>query len=418
MPEQVNLGHAVRLTPEAAVEYFRSKGFAISDNWWEVWERAHARAFTVARAAKLSVLRDIRNAVDEALATGMTEREFIKQLEPVLRKRGWWGKRKLADGRTVQLGSHRRLKTIYRVNTRTAYQVGRWRSALGNKAHRPFLQYVAVMDSRTRESHAALNGVVFAIDDVFWKTHMPPNGWNCRCTVRALTAHQVKARGLKVRKGAGRMQRVAQEAGVDKLSGEVVMRPGTRYSGPDKFGKHVELLPDAGWSYNPGEALPPGALPSGPLSPVSGQRGWRDYGLKKLAATKPPALLPKHRRAADAFDSARSALPPTATTPLGPAEITDDFVEALIAGGGHHEQHALWALQTLRAPREIWLAEMADAAGRRMFHEKHIGIYRQRGRDVPLVITRDEQGEFVDFQFGGRGLDAARAGALLWPRKQ
>lgn len=45
----------------------------------------------------------------------------------------------------------------------------------------PYLQYQAVMDSNTREEHAALNGVIRRIDDKFWDTYMPPNGWGCRC---------------------------------------------------------------------------------------------------------------------------------------------------------------------------------------------------------------------------------------------
>lgn len=37
------------------------------------------------------------------------------------------------------------------------------------------------MDERTRDSHRALNGIVRPVDDAFWKTYFPPNGWNCRC---------------------------------------------------------------------------------------------------------------------------------------------------------------------------------------------------------------------------------------------
>ena len=45
------------------------------------------------------------------------------------------------------------------------------------------LQYRTAGDDRVREEHAALAGVTLPPDDAFWDSFMPPNGWNCRCTV-------------------------------------------------------------------------------------------------------------------------------------------------------------------------------------------------------------------------------------------
>lgn len=47
----------------------------------------------------------------------------------------------------------------------------------------PYLRYNTAEDDRVRPAHAALNGVVKRIDDPFWNTYYPPNGWNCRCDV-------------------------------------------------------------------------------------------------------------------------------------------------------------------------------------------------------------------------------------------
>ena len=45
------------------------------------------------------------------------------------------------------------------------------------------LQYRTAGDNRVREEHAALNGTTLPKEDPFWSSYMPPNGWNCRCTV-------------------------------------------------------------------------------------------------------------------------------------------------------------------------------------------------------------------------------------------
>ena len=74
---------------------------------------------------------------------------------------GWWGK----DERGVQLGSPHRLSTIFRTNAQTNYMEGRWRGLMENVDNRPCIEYVAILDSRTRPRHRPLNGKVFCCDD-------------------------------------------------------------------------------------------------------------------------------------------------------------------------------------------------------------------------------------------------------------
>lgn len=45
------------------------------------------------------------------------------------------------------------------------------------------LQYRTALDDKVRPDHAALEGVTLPVDDPFWDTAFPPNGWNCRCHV-------------------------------------------------------------------------------------------------------------------------------------------------------------------------------------------------------------------------------------------
>src|SRR5262245_26824091 len=93
-------------------------------SWLDVWQAVHSQQFTVAKSAGHDILNDIADAIDAALKEGTTLETFQDRLEPILREKGWWGKGPALDpatGLTVpdaQLGSPRRLKTIYDVNLR------------------------------------------------------------------------------------------------------------------------------------------------------------------------------------------------------------------------------------------------------------------------------------------------------------
>ncbi|WP_130472761.1 phage minor head protein, partial [Candidatus Magnetaquicoccus inordinatus] len=187
--DPIDLAFVCRLPPEKAIEYFRSKGYQITWDWTEVWRELHAKAFTVAKAGSLDILQTIRQHLDQALAEGKSEKWFIDTLTPILQEKGWWGRQTLinpaGEEQSVQLGSAWRLHTIYQTNIQAAYMAGRYREQLENSDHRPYWMYVAVIDGRTRPAHAALDGSVFRFDDPIWATIYPPNGWNCRCSVRA-----------------------------------------------------------------------------------------------------------------------------------------------------------------------------------------------------------------------------------------
>lgn len=255
MPDGIDLGIAFGRPPREALRYFEEKGFRTGHwNWWDTWQEANARAFVIARTARLDVQQGIRERLRQTLAQGMTERDFIKQLTPELQRMGWWGKKVVVDSagvaEVVQEGSPWRLKTIYRTNTMTAYNAARWKQQKENADSRPYWMYVAVMDAKTRASHAAMHGRVFHHDDPIWNTHYPPCAFNCRCRVRALTERQVRQRGIAVESSEGRLTEVTQEVGLDKRTGEVIERPAWQYTAPD--GR--SMTPSPGWNYNPGRA--------------------------------------------------------------------------------------------------------------------------------------------------------------------
>lgn len=231
------------LPPQEAVAYFTAKGYQMPSTWdWhDMWQESHTTAFTVAKSAGFDILGDIHGQLQKVLDQGQTFRDFKKELMPVLQSKGWWGRKELPDPRTgevrnVQLGSPRRLRTIYDVNLRTAHASGAWARAQRTRESRPFLRYTAILDRRTRADHRTWHGMVLPMDDPFWDTHYPPNGWRCRCTVQQLGQRDLDRYGYKLSESPPRPPLLPWQ---NPKTGEVMMVP-----------KGI----DPGWGYNPGKA--------------------------------------------------------------------------------------------------------------------------------------------------------------------
>ncbi|KWT81150.1 phage head morphogenesis protein [Candidatus Magnetominusculus xianensis] len=234
---------SVQLKPmpfDDAIAYFRQKGYAVTWDWHEMMHDAHASAFTVAKCVKIDVLEDIRGAVDDAIAKGMTREEVKKQLTPILQAKGWWGQIEVADEsgvKKVQLGSPHRLNTIYHANVQSAYMAGRYRQMTDPDvvSERPYWRYVSKMDSRVRPSHRKWHGTILPWDHQWWKTHFPPNGWLCRCDVTSLSKWEMDRDGLRVSPEPS----TETYTWTNPKTGEVMQVP-------------VGI--DPGWDYNPGAA--------------------------------------------------------------------------------------------------------------------------------------------------------------------
>ena len=73
------------------------------------------------------------------------------------------------------------LKTEYDSCIATATQSARWQEFKSQKPLFPYLRYQTAGDDSVRDEHRLLDGITKHIDDPFWQTYYPPNGWNCRC---------------------------------------------------------------------------------------------------------------------------------------------------------------------------------------------------------------------------------------------
>ena len=245
------------IIPDAALNYIKDKKLKVAFSYKDVWNEEHATAFTVAKAMQLDVLSDIKSAVETAIKDGHSFEHFKKDLKPTLMKKGWWGRRTMTDpltGRDVeaQLGSDRRLRTIYSVNLRSAYQKAQYERTMSSDLH-PYLMYFVGNSARHREQHLAWNGLILPKDDPFWNNHFPPNGYGCKCFTRAVSEskkRRYERDGIKVPPKAdgsgGGTLRIKTEAPPDIYRNYFNERKGT-----------IERLPKGitpGFNWNQGQA--------------------------------------------------------------------------------------------------------------------------------------------------------------------
>ncbi|MDG6274139.1 phage minor head protein [Glaesserella parasuis] len=198
------------LEPKEAIEYLHQKKLLASKVFKkELYDSALARATTISKLTDLDITRDIYGSMEKARREGKSFNEWKKTLIGDLERKGWvYGHDKaisrgidgklLADPKTGEhFGTPRRLNTIYRTNMQQAYSAARYQRYMDNVDNRPYWQYSAVGDKRTRPAHQALNGKIYRYDDPFWATFYPPNGFNCRCTVIALSERDLKRKGIE-----------------------------------------------------------------------------------------------------------------------------------------------------------------------------------------------------------------------------
>ena len=226
--------------PAEVVRYFRAKKSVPTFDWRDVAPEEHAFSWTVAKSMEHDVLDDIRSAVDDAIVNRVPFEAFRQRLTPILQQKGWWGRRVQTDPKdgvpkVVQLGSPRRLRVIYWANTRTAHAAGEWERTQRTKRFLPFLTYTLSSAEHRRVEHEGWVGTTLPVDDPWWDTHYPPNGWGCQCGVRQISQREAERLGWSE-------ETTAPEAAIrpwrNKRTGQTVMVP--------------EGI-DPGWDTNPGK---------------------------------------------------------------------------------------------------------------------------------------------------------------------
>jgi len=212
---------AVKFTE--AIDNLKSKLPETTQHWDDLAGPVHAKVFTVAGATKVDLVRDLHKSITSSIDNGTTISTFRKDFDKAVTEHGWKynGKRGW------------RTSVIFDTNMRSAHMAGRWAQLQAGKERRPYLQYRTAGDARVRPQHRAWDGLIYPVDDSFWETHYPPNGWGCRCTIRAYAQADLDQKSLQV------------APPFDMKTREVITRDG-------EIKDKVPIGIDPGWDHNVG----------------------------------------------------------------------------------------------------------------------------------------------------------------------
>ncbi len=355
-------------------------------SWQDMLREEHARAFTVAKLARLDLLDAIYREVLKGVEQGQTLRDFSRALRPLLEREGWWGKREVIDPKSGEVGTTvfdpARLKLIYDTNLRTAHAAGQWERIERNAVTHPYLRYVTRRDERVRASHAAWHNLTLPVGHPFWHTHYPPNGWRCRCRVVGMTQAEYD-KGL-----APNGQPLKTDAP------DIVM-----VKWKDRQGNPVWVAEgiDPGWDYNPGIA------------------SMRAQNLQRITAEKLAAASAPIREAAIKAGLGDSVTPAVATPqaiadflsghgeePLRIAALPED-IRAQLGALSDAVMMSRYTADKQRKHPEItaesysWLQELLDNGERLYDKEHHVTTILHRGQLYMAVVkvTKDKGGVFL-----------------------
>lgn len=250
--QRPELNALFNLSPKDAISYLEQKGFKIGWDWHETLDDAHSKAFTVAKVARMDLLQDIRQSLISAMEKGQTLEQWKASIAPTLQNKGWWGKKTVInpEGREqeVQLGSPRRLRTIYDTNMQSAFAAGRYKAMMAGSETRPYWEWRHITISNPRKQHVALDGRLFRFDDPFWGVAYPPSEWGCKCRVIARSAREVE--GKEILSSEGYESAIYERVGTDRNTGTDVIVKRTQFDIPTKDG-NLLFAPAAGFNGSP-----------------------------------------------------------------------------------------------------------------------------------------------------------------------
>jgi len=384
------------LTPERAVDWFRTKNLLPKAEFQWLNDQAKLRAWTVAGDLSHHVLARVHQSSLEAVKEGQSFGEWKSGLRDFLK----------AEGFTPAAPGH--LGTVFENAMHQSYSAERWRGQMAAAELRPLWQYKTLNDGHVRDKHKAWHDKVFDHRSGFWHANYPPNDYRCRCYAISLSEAQARDQELQV---------------LRKWSG----------------GPAAE-----GWRHNPGYGYPAKEISKvyklAKEQPMLGRKG---YSLPvRLSLVKPRQLLieraetlrseglrdPQIReRYLAEFERAAGldAKRPSAqvSDPRGDGVgVSRGLYDYAVRGNLEAGRLSPLLVEAVTNPAEIWLVPARLPNGRLVMRRRYLAEFEVEGERVLVTVMQEPGGATAGEIVRGAGrisvtrTDLLRNGALIYRR--
>lgn len=165
-----------------AIEWLLGTTNVLRSRFHEFRREMGRKAFTVARVFEETTLDRIKRS----LASSIDEGEDLDQWKQRLTEADD-DDPSIMDQVGVGALNPYHAETVFRAQWQNIYQVSIREGYERTRDAWAFYEYVTMDDDRVRSSHQAMHGVRRPTTDPIWRTWWPPNGYNCRCTVVAIS---------------------------------------------------------------------------------------------------------------------------------------------------------------------------------------------------------------------------------------
>jgi SPP1 gp7 family putative phage head morphogenesis protein len=368
---------------------------------------------------KADLLAGVKDELTRSIEQGTTREEFRAAADKLFEKHGY---DKLAPYR---------IDTIYRTNMASSYQAARYRQMTDPAvvAALPYWRYVAVLDGKTRPAHLEMHGKIFRADSPVWDEWYPPNGYNCRCSVQAVSKGTIEANGWRVEEElpetfdwqneqTGDLEKLpltpgegweGQPSNLEKAlrrqKGETVWQEVAGQLGPAENGRPR-------WNEIPPEAMRPAPRLLDSLETLQEAHGDdRSQALREVEQTfrRLMGISPKEKKG-------------VLGDPLGEAMEVDirGLAHVVRKRADARERYLAFLRPTIEDPFEILNTEYRTEAGATKLRKRYLGLFAgpEKGKAICVVadVGPDQTVLWDAFQKELRKVDNFRRGRLLYGR--